>query len=168
MRIAAVGLVVILAALVAWGLIRKSDDSGGGNGASTQVVTAQELRQEAAGGRPIYWVGTEPGSRLQLTRAEAGRVLLRYLGSNGSSPPLTVGTYPFANAADSLRARGERAGGAWQKLPGGEVVYFNTGRPTSVYVAQPGSDYEVEVYDPSPKRALQLAVSGAVERVPRP
>ena len=164
MRLAAVLLVVVLAGLVGWGLIRNSDD-GSGSGSSSEVVSTAQLSQEAADDGPIYWVGPRSGSRLQLTRTD-DRVLLRYLGSNGSQPPLTVGTYPFANAADSLRARGEKAGGAWQKLKSGDVVYFNTGRPTSVYVASPGSDFEVEIFDPSPKEALQLAVSGAAVPVP--
>jgi len=138
-RLAAVLLVVVLAGLVAWGLIRNSEDSGGGSGSSAEVVSTDQLRQEAADAGPIYWVGPRSGARLQLTRT-ADRVLLRYLGSNGSQPPLTVGTYPFANAAGSLQARGQKAGGAWQKLKGGDVVCGRTGRPTSVYVASPGRD----------------------------
>jgi hypothetical protein len=164
MRLAAVLLVVVLAGLVAWGLIRNSDE-GGDSSSSTEAVSLGQLHQKAADDGPIYWVGPRSGTRLQLTRT-GNRVLLRYLGSNGSQPPLTVGTYPFANAADRLKTRGEQAGGAWQKLKSGGVVYFNTGRPTSVYVASPGSDYEVEIYDPSPKAALQLAVSGAAVPVP--
>jgi hypothetical protein len=34
--------------------------------------------------------------------------------------------------------------------------------PTSVYLAWPGSRYEVEVFDPSPKHALDLVLSGAI------
>ena len=37
--------------------------------------------------------------------------------------------------------------------------------PNSVHVAYPGVDYQVEVYDPSPARAREVATSGLVQRV---
>jgi hypothetical protein len=35
-----------------------------------------------------------------------------------------------------------------------------------VYLAYPKTDYLVEVYDPSPRRAHSLALSARVQRVP--
>jgi hypothetical protein len=37
--------------------------------------------------------------------------------------------------------------------------------PRSAYIAFPRQDYQVEVYDPSPARALRLATSGRVAPV---
>ena len=38
--------------------------------------------------------------------------------------------------------------------------------PRSVYLAYPGSNYEVEVFDPSLARARQLVTSGQIISVP--
>ena len=40
-------------------------------------------------------------------------------------------------------------------------MYDKTGR-TSVYVAYPGSDYQIEVFDPTPGNAPELVRSGAI------
>jgi hypothetical protein len=49
--------------------------------------------------------------------------------------------------------------------PGGGLATWSTERPSSVYLGFPGSNVLVEVYDPSPKRARELALSGRVGRV---
>jgi hypothetical protein len=41
-------------------------------------------------------------------------------------------------------------------------MLWSTDRPTSVYVARPGSDLLVEVYSPDADQAKALARSGAV------
>jgi hypothetical protein len=41
-------------------------------------------------------------------------------------------------------------------------------RPTSVYLAYPESDYQIEVFDPSPTRAVELVTSGQVKQVGAP
>ena len=55
-----------------------------------------------------------------------------------------------------------RSGGITDRTPDdGLVVSFATS-PNNVYVAFPGSDYEIEVYDPHPGRALELATAGGI------
>jgi hypothetical protein len=49
---------------------------------------------------------------------------------------------------------------------GGAVVWVNPDRPQSVYLAEPGSEYQVEVYDPLPRRALSVALSAELQPVP--
>ena len=46
--------------------------------------------------------------------------------------------------------------------PGGGLAIWSKKRPTSVYLAYPGSDYLVEVFDPSAERARELVLSGEV------
>jgi hypothetical protein len=36
-------------------------------------------------------------------------------------------------------------------------------KPNSVFVAYPGKNFEIEIYDPSPSKALRLAVSGQLK-----
>ena len=45
---------------------------------------------------------------------------------------------------------------------GGHRGLYGRDRPSSVYLAFPGGDVQVEVYDPSPRKARRLARSGRV------
>jgi hypothetical protein len=49
---------------------------------------------------------------------------------------------------------------------GGALVWADPERPQSVYLAAPGSAYQVEVYDPLPRRALSVALSAELQPVP--
>jgi hypothetical protein len=123
-------------------------------------------------GRPVYWSGPRPNFTYELTLApNAQKVYLRYLPPGvalGSPRPdyLSVGTYSVRGAAAALRARANEPGGVSLKLPHGGVGYYSTARPTSVYIAFPGTNEQIEVYDPSPAVALRTAQSGVVRPVP--
>lgn len=123
-------------------------------------------------GRPVYWSGPHPSYTYELTLApNAQRIYLRYLPSGvqlGSPKPdyLSIGTYSVHGAAAALRARAAEPGGVGLKLPRGAVGYYSTARPTSVYVAYPNSNEQIEVYDPSAGVALRTAESGIVRPVP--
>jgi len=39
------------------------------------------------------------------------------------------------------------------------MAWVDPQSPTSVYLARPGAKYQVELYDPSPKKALKVALS---------
>jgi hypothetical protein len=123
-------------------------------------------------GRPVYWGGPRPRFTYELTLASnAQRVYLRYLPPGvplGSPRPdyLSIGTYSVRGAAAALRARGRQPGAVGLKLPHGAVGYYSTARPTSVYIAFPGTNEQIEVYDPSPSVALHMAESGLVRPVP--
>jgi hypothetical protein len=71
---------------------------------------------------------------------------------------LTVATYPDAGGAVAVRA----LAGPKIELPGGAVAATRPERRTSVYLAFPASELEVEVYDPSPERARALVVAGRI------
>jgi hypothetical protein len=122
--------------------------------------------------RPVYWSGPRPRFRYELTLApNAQRIYLRYLPAGvplGSPRPdyLSIGTYTVRGAASALRARAAQPGGVVLKLPHGAVGYYATARPTSVYIAFPHTNEQIEVYDPSPAVALHTAESGVVRPVP--
>jgi hypothetical protein len=98
---------------------------------------------------------------------EEGRTFVRYL-TEGAEPGdprpdfLTVGTYAFPGAVESLQELAGEAGGVERSAPGGGVVYFNRDQPQSVYLAYPGMDIQIEVYDPDPVRAKNLVTSGQI------
>jgi hypothetical protein len=50
-------------------------------------------------------------------------------------------------------------------VPGGGIAVYSSSTPTNVYVAYPGSNLQIEVYDPSAERAQQLVTSGQVAAV---
>jgi len=144
------------------------EDSPDSSAEAARIVSVDELR-EAAGSadNPIYWAGPQDGAELELSSSEEGRTYVRYLedGAEAGDPGnefLTVGTYPFPNAAAALRKLGNEPGGVLASTPGGGVVYFDRQRPQNVYLAFPGSSLQVEVFDPDAKRALGLVVSGLI------
>ncbi len=46
------------------------------------------------------------------------------------------------------------------------MAWQDPNSPTSVYLAKPGAKYQVEVYDPTPKQALKVALSPKLQPVP--
>jgi hypothetical protein len=118
-------------------------------------------------GHPVYWAGPKGGYRYELTRTADGRIYIRYLPAGvavGTSAPnyLTVGTYPVKDALTTVRAIGAKTGGSLLNLGGGAVAAVDPDHPLSIYIAYPGSSYEVEVYDPSPGLARRLVTAGAI------
>ena len=166
-------LAIALIALVGWLVLIKSDaatssvDPGGGPVAATEqqlVSLSQKLHQ------PVYWAGTRPGTKMELTETSSGYPYVRYLtdvASIGDPSPafLTIGTYPTVNAFNSLRDYAQRSSARLTSIQHGGIAVTIPGSPTSVYFAYPREDAQVEVYDPHPKRALTLVRSGAVQPV---
>ena len=171
---ARIGAVVALAGvvgLVVWLLGRGNDNSTGTFRSSAQPVSARELvRLPATVGHPVYWAGPRRGFTYELTRTRDGRIYIRYLPAGvaiGSNQPkyLTVGTYPSEDALAAVRGVAKRLRVKAMRLQGGGAAVQDTKHPTSVYLAYPRSGYQVEVYDPSPARALELVLSGEITPV---
>jgi hypothetical protein len=167
----AVVAVVIGVALLAWLVLGGDDDEGGEPGAP-QAVSVEELQEEAgsADGVPVFWAGPQAGTTYELTETADGSVYVRYLPEDaevGDPSPdfLTVATYPLENGYARVLAAAEEEGAETEELPNGGLALVDADRPSSVYLAYEGEPYQVEVYDPSPDRALDLVVSGAVEPV---
>jgi hypothetical protein len=157
------GLVVVVA-LVAW-----LGSRGGDSDAGSRLLTAPELR-EAAGklDHPLYWDGPAVGAEYELRELEdEGGAQVLYLpagaGSEGAATrALTIGSYPLDDPKAAVEAFAEQPGAIVRHAKDGRVVVSRAKTPTSVYFAAPDNSVEVEVYAPSPKRAMQLALSGSV------
>jgi hypothetical protein len=145
----------------------------GGEGTATpQATDSIQLRELSAKiGHPVFWAGAPAaGTELELTRSANDAVYVRYLSGDGALGDqrgkfTTVGTYPVSSAFAVLSRAAEQPTAITRDLPNGGLALLDARRPQSVYLAWPGSDYEVEVYDPSPKRALDLVLDGAVTPV---
>lgn len=147
-------------------------DDGGGDaeGPTTQpeIVTIEELEDAAIErSEPVYWAGPQDDAELELSQPDAERSYVRYLTAGAEAGDqradfLTVGTYLHSDPVGALRRQGKESGGVLAEAPGGAVVYFSRNQPRSVYMAYPGVDVQIEVYDPSFQRALQLVNSGQI------
>lgn len=132
-----------------------------------RIVTVDELRAFAAGEDGlVYWAGPREDVRYELTRTADGRVYVRYLspGAKAGSTDagfLTVGTYPQANAMKTLQATASRRGAEDFPVGGSGFGAVLRGNPDSIYLAYPGVDAQVEVFDPS-GGARKLVDGGAV------
>jgi len=163
--LALVALAAVL--LVAWLVSGDDEDSEAGSGAA-EIVSVEQLEDALVGkGGPVYWAGEQQGAEIELSRPEAGRTYIRYLtGDAEAGDPradfLTVGSYVHPDPVAALRKQGRESGGVLGTAPGKAVVYFSRNQPSSVYLAYPGVDVEIEVFDPNFTKALQLVNSGQI------
>jgi len=133
-----------------------------------EIVSPAEAADAAKHvGHEVFGVGALPGTRLELTRGSRGEAWVRYLSGDAQagdrrSSFVTVGTYEQAGAYEAARDASEGADSRSAELPGGGLMLWNLERPTSVYLARPGSDLLVEVYSPDAEQARSLARAGAV------
>lgn len=166
------GVLVVLAGVFLISLLDNGDDNSSEAGTSSTTtpvtVSVDELREKATEQEgPIYWAGEQEGSEIEFSQPQAGRTYVRYLtgGAEAGDPNaefLTIGTYEFKDAAKALKEQAKQPNGILASAPGGGVVFFNTTHPQSVYLAYPGEETQIEVYDPNPKRSLGLVSSGLI------
>jgi hypothetical protein len=116
--------------------------------------------------RPIYWAGALPNQTYELTTTAQGGYLVRYLPPEAAigvqTPYLTVATYPVKNPLAAIRRLSKAKGAVLLKLAGGGLAVVSPQFAKSIYLAYPGSPYEVEVFDPSLARARRLVTSGQI------
>lgn len=170
--VAGAGVVVLLVVLL---LVLGGEDDTGGNSTSSPetaasskaaLVSESELLGAMEGvGYPVYWAGPRIGVGYEVQRPVDGRTYVRYLPKGeeieSEKPFLTVGSYRREGALEAIRELAA-SGGILVKFAGGGSVYAESAQSTSAYLAFPGVDTQVEVYDPQPGAALDLARSGAI------
>ena len=170
-RNAAIVGLLIAAVVVIFFLVLKNNDDGSSEPAATngaEGVSVSQLRNVASSvDHPVYWAGERPGKRYELTVTDQGNIFVRYLDpdtpvGSRSVASLTIGTYPVADAYAATKSVADQPGSKTGETPDGGFVVTNSDNPNSVYIAYPGSDHQIEVYDPDPKTAFSLAESGAV------
>jgi hypothetical protein len=173
LRIGAVIAVAIAIAFIAW-LILKGDDKNNSStptrapGVAASVSDLKKLPGTL--GHRVYWAGKRSGFTYELTQTSGGDIYVRYLSPGvqvGDNRPnfLTVGTYPHPKAFGTVTKASKRKGEYVRTLSGGGLAVSSQVRPTSVYVGYPGTNYLIEVFDPSPARARSLVESGKVRPI---
>ena len=176
-RVGAVVAVAVLVAVGVWLVVRNNDNGGNSGAVATgpsigPVAASQDRLRQLADqeGHDIYWVGPEDNTTYELTRTSAGRIFVRYLPKGvpvgvDKADYTIVGTYPVPNATSVLQGLAEKSGENKLSVPNGGIAVYSSSQPTNVYVAYPGSNLQIEVFDPSAERAQRLVTSGQVEPV---
>jgi hypothetical protein len=172
-RVVAAIAVAVAVAFVVWLVARPGDNKSSTSSTRTEPVAASvsDLAGVAGSlGHQLYWVGQKSGFTYELTKAKSGNVWVRYLPSGtqiGDTRAnfLTVGTYPKANAFQSVQAATKRKGAVAVTAPNGGAAVQYTQRPSSIFVAYPGSNLLIEVFDPSPQTARDVVTSGALRAI---
>jgi hypothetical protein len=120
--------------------------------------------------RPVYWVGPKEGYGYEFLKTAGDRVYVTYLPkgvktSGNSGKYLIVATYPIDDALKILTDVAKKTNTKIVELEGGGIAVPGKVHPTSVFIAYPDIDYEIEVYAPDPKQARAEALSGKVRPV---
>lgn len=174
-RVTAALAVAIAVGLLVWLLLIK----GGGDSSSSasrqapseaeavSVVSESELLPALKGtGYPIYWAGPRVEVEYEVSRPSPDRTFIRYLPKGeeaGSEKPfLTVGSYRQSGALARIKELGQKPGAVLVKAAGGGAAYAEGPDATSAYLAFPGVDTQIEVFDPKAGEALDLIRSGAI------
>ena len=174
-RASAVLAVALAVALLVWLLFIKGDGDDGSktatapetSGRSVSLVAEPDLLEALEGvGYPVYWAGPRLGVQYEVLRLPEGRTYVRYLPEGeeveSKSPFLTVGSYEQSGALKSIRNLGGKPGAILVSIPGGGSAYAEGTDATSAYMAFPGVDTQIEVFDPQGGKALRLIRSGAI------
>ena len=177
-RVGAVVAVAIAVAFVVWLLVRGGDSNTASNPstATTQAVgpvatTPAKLRALSVElGHSVYWAGPIPNRTYELTRTTDNRVFIRYLPKDvpvgiRQAKYTIIGTYPVDNAFKVLRQLAKKPGEKTFSAPVSGFAVYSEAQPNNVYLAYPGSNLQIEVYDPSPQQARRLITSGQVAAV---
>ena len=174
-----IALLVVVAAVVgvglwlAFGHSSKNKKKQGGSPAVTTAIgpvalSERQLRDKnTIINQPMYWAGPKQGYHYEFWRLKSDRIFVRYLPQNvkAGAPGahyLIVGTYPLPGAYGALK---KLANGKGVSGPNGSLVWVRPGYPKSVYIVWPKVNYEVEVYNPNPSKALQIAKSTQIQTV---
>ena len=153
--------------LVVSGELARVPAASGSSGTVATAASVQELRAlSAARNHPVYWAGPRSAVTYELTRAPGGHVFVRYLppaAKVGTDHPyLTIGTYPINDAFAATKALSKDASSVRVAVGNGGVAFYARARPTNVYLAYPGGNIQVEVYDPAAGAARRLVAANRI------
>jgi hypothetical protein len=142
---------------------------GGTIGAKPKAASPAALKSLAASlGHPIYWAGPTRGYTYELNRNPNGSLYIRYLPPGvpvGSKKTyLSVATYPFVDALAGIQRVAKQKGQRTIRLAGGGLAVFNPRIPTDIHLAYPGSNFQVEVFDPAGK-TRQIVAAGRIASI---
>ena len=129
------------------------------------ALTEKQLRAEVKKlNVDVYWSGPQKGSMYTLNAQNLDAIYVRYLPggkniSNAEPKFRVIATYNVANAYDQTLLAGKQKASYSIITDSGRALFFLQNRPTNIYLAKKGDPHQVEIFDPIPQRALELANS---------
>ena len=127
------------------------------------AMTESQLRELIISEKlTVYWTGPMTKSLYMLNTKKSGQSILTYLPQKVNSQKVIVntrviGTYYSQKAfAESLNIAASD-GNVSFKNADGNLVFYPKDRETGVFVAIPNSSYQIEIYDPIPGQAINVA-----------
>ena len=122
-------------------------------------------------GVTAYWAGPVKGAKYTLSVPSDGQAYIRYLpngeGLTDTNPNyVVIATYATTNAFEATQSAGNQTNGITFVNTDGAAVYYHRTTATNVYLAYPGKNFQIEIFDPIAKTALEIASkSGAIRLV---
>lgn len=175
--IAAGVVVVVVVAIIALAVGGKDSksSSNGSNGAAANPAAITNLTPDtlaasvSATGRTVYWAGPEADNTYVLQTLANGQTTVRYVPKDGNPNEANaiyrvIGSYPIKGAFDVTKKAAEDPNSTMVTNADGSIVVYNKAKTTNVYVAFPGVDVQIEIFDPS-GQALALATSGRIAKI---
>jgi hypothetical protein len=113
-------------------------------------------------GVDVYWAGPVDGAKYTVSAPADGQVYIRYLpngeGLNDTKANyVVIATYATPDAFTSTQSAGNQTNGVTFINTQGGAVFYSKDAPTNVYVAYPNIDFQIEVFSPIAKTALDIA-----------
>jgi hypothetical protein len=177
LRLGAVLAIAVAVAVAAFFLLREDEEEPQSSPPAAVAANAPEAVTLAALRRradqldmPVYWAGRLPGRKYELTETPDGsRIYVRYLPANArvgaQRPFLTVATYRMSNAFEATKAVSTVAGSRTLEVPDGGIAFYAADHPTSVYLAFPDANYQIEVFHPRPEIVRRVVRSGQIRPI---
>lgn len=158
-------VITIILSLAIQSIFNLSVGSATSSQSENQVVLNEsELRQIVSElGQTIFWAGPMTNARYTLNVNDTAS-FVRYLpegeGADDTSMNyLIIATYAINGAFDAVRSAGNEQEGILITNSDGAAVYYNKSAPNNIYLAYPNSNFQIEIFDPSDERALQVATN---------
>jgi hypothetical protein len=129
------------------------------------ALSAEELQEAVANlGQTIYWAGPEENAKYTIENFGEASTFVRYLPDGKGLEDtreiyLVVATYFVNNAYEAIRAAGEEQDSVGLISPDGAAIYYSKRSPNNVYMAFPNQNIQIEIFDPTPGRAIVLATT---------
>jgi hypothetical protein len=110
-----------------------------------------------------YWAGPRPGYLYSIDSTVKDRIFLQYIQANKDSKNViansrVIATYYSKDGFARTVAAATRSGNTGFRNPNGSVVFYDKKRNTDVYLAFPGEEVQIEIFDPLAGQALSLAI----------
>jgi hypothetical protein len=161
----AVSAVAITVALGAIAFHHHNQSIWRGDAIAGKVALTQNQLESLVAEESItaYWAGPRPGYLYSIDTTSKDRVFLQYIQANKNSSNVVansrvIATYFTKDGFARTVAAATQPGNTGFRNPNGSVVFYDKNRNTDIYLAFPGREVQIEIFDPLAGQALSLAV----------